>query len=463
MTSTFFGLDLALRALHAQQTGLDVTNHNVANANTKGFSRQRVNIVATTPFSEPGLNRAGGPGQIGTGSIADSIERFRDTFLDLQYRTEVGAGAQAQVTRDALEQIEVVLNEPSDTGIANLLQEFYQSWQDLTNDPTEGANRSAVVQQATALAAAFNRASQRMSAIQLDLNGQVAIGVQEINSIVGQIDALNRQIVQVEVTGQNANDHRDRRDALLDELSQKVPITAVENANGSINVSINGHNLVSPGNVDSLITTPTGPGGMLQIRFGSDSVLTSVTTGELKGLIDTRDINLPSYVAQLNTVAANMITAVNALHTTGYGLDNVTGRAFFTGTDAATIAVNAVIVADPQRVAAAAAANQPGDSSIALAIAQLRTTMTPSSESSYAALITTLGVDTRSTQDKATNQDALVQLLERRREDVSGISLDEEATNMVRFQRAYEAAARLMTAFDQMLDTLINRTGIVGR
>lgn len=124
MTSTFFGLDLALRALHAQQTGLDVTNHNVANANTKGFSRQRVNIVATTPFSEPGLNRAGGPGQVGTGAVAQSIQRFRDTFIDLQFRTEVGAGAQAQVTQDALEEIEVVLNEPSDTGIANLLQEI---------------------------------------------------------------------------------------------------------------------------------------------------------------------------------------------------------------------------------------------------------------------------------------------------------------------------------------------------
>jgi flagellar hook-associated protein 1 FlgK len=463
MTSTFFGLDLALRALHAQQAGLDVTNHNVANANTPGFSRQRVHIVATTPFSEPGLNRPGGPGQLGTGAVAQSIRRIRDIFVDLQYRTEVGAGAQAQVTQDALEEIEVILNEPSDTGVQNLLQEFFQSWQDLANSPADGAARAAVIQQATALAEAFNRASVRLTAVQADLNSQILPRVDRINQISAQIDDLNRQIVQVEVTGQNANDHRDTRDALLDELSKLVPITVTENPTGSINVSINGHNLVSLGNVETLTTTPTGAGGMLQVRFGSDSSLVNITSGELKGLIDTRDITVPGYLAQLDTIASNLITAVNAVHTTGYGLDNVTGRPFFSGTSAATMAVDAVIAADPQRIATAAAANQPGDSSIALAIAQLRTTMASPPESAYASLIATLGVDSRNAQDKVANQETLVQLLSRRREDVSGVSLDEEATNMIRFQRAYEAAARLMTAFDEMLDTLVNRTGIVGR
>jgi flagellar hook-associated protein 1 FlgK len=127
------------------------------------------------------------------------------------------------------------------------------------------------------------------------------------------------------------------------------------------------------------------------------------------------------------------------------------------------MAVDPLILADSQRVAAAAGANQPGDSSIALAIAQLRTTMSPGPETAFASLIATLGVDSRNAQDKAANQDTLVQLLSRRREDVSGVSLDEEATNMIRFQRAYEAAARLLTAFDEMLDTLVNHTGIVGR
>jgi flagellar hook-associated protein 1 FlgK len=202
---------------------------------------------------------------------------------------------------------------------------------------------------------------------------------------------------------------------------------------------------------------------MLQVRFGSDSSLVNISAGELKGLIDTRDVTVPGYLAQLDTIASNLITAVNGVHTTGYGLDNVTGRPFFSGISAATMAVDAVIAADPQRIATAAAANQPGDSAIALAIAQLRTTMAAPPEAAYASLIATLGVDSRNAQDKVTNQDTLVQLLSRRREDVSGVSLDEEATNMIRFQRAYEAAARLLTAFDEMLDTLVNRTGIVGR
>jgi flagellar hook-associated protein 1 FlgK len=202
---------------------------------------------------------------------------------------------------------------------------------------------------------------------------------------------------------------------------------------------------------------------MREVRFTSDNALVATTSGKLRGLMDARDTNVPAYLNSLNTIAGDLITAVNGLHTTGYGLDGVTGRAFFAGTDATSIAVDAAIAADPRRVGAADAAGQQSNNTIALAIAQLRHTMSPTPESAYGALITTLGADARGSKTLADNQSLLTQLLDRRRQEVSGVSLDEETVNLLRFQRAYEAAARLITANDQMLDQLINRTGVVGR
>ena len=183
----------------------------------------------------------------------------------------------------------------------------------------------------------------------------------------------------------------------------------------------------------------------------------------MRALLDARDTTVAGYHGQLDTIASNLITAVNNLHTTGYGLDGATGRAFFAGSDAATIAVNPVIAADPQRVGAADAAGQPANSAIALAIAQLQQSMSPTIEGAYGALVSTLGGELQATSNMAESQISLVQLLDRRRQEVSGVSLDEEAMNLLRQQKAYEAAARMMTAVDQMLEKLINDTGVVGR
>jgi flagellar hook-associated protein 1 FlgK len=463
MAGAFFGLDLALRALHAQQLGLDVTNHNVANANTRGFSRQEVVLQTTDPYTLPGLNRAQIAGQLGTGVVGIGIKRARDVFADVQYRAELGGQQRAQAQSDALDEVESVLNEPSTTGLSSLLNKFFGAWQDVVNDPNDVATRSALVEQASALAASFNRAAQQLGTIQTNLNSKVQMDADQINQISDQLATLNRQIVQVEVLGQRANDFRDRRDLLLDQLSEIVPVVAVEQTDGSMTVTLGGHALVTGQTVDPVTTTATGPGGMADVRFTSDNAVANVTGGELRGLMDARDTNVPGYLAQLNTMATNLMNAVNGLHSAGYGLDGVRGRAFFTGTNASNIAVNATIVADPRQVAAANAAGQTGNSANALAIAQLRQTMNPTPESAYNAIISTLGVDAQAAKGVLANQTILVQMLERRRETVSGVSLDEESVQVIRFQRAYEAAARLITANDQMLDKLINSTGVVGR
>jgi flagellar hook-associated protein 1 FlgK len=463
MPGTFFGLETALRGLRAAQTGVDVTSHNVSNANTPGFSRQSAALATTPPYTIPAMNNSTQAGQMGTGVIVARIERARDVFLDIRFRAESGLWKQAQVSEQALHELEVVLNDPSSTGMHSLFGTYFNAWQDLANDPSDAGARALVIRSAEGLAAAFNRASRQFTTQQTHLNDQVYARVQEMNSDASQIAALNRQISQVEAIGQQANDLRDRRDLLVDHLAGMAQVTTTENPDGSINVLLGSRALVQGSTVDSLTTTATGPGGMWEVRFASDNALATLTSGELRGLIDVRDTSIPGYVTRLNQVASDLITATNALHTTGYGRDNVNGRPFFAGTDAATIAVDPVIAADPSKLGAADAANAPGNNAVALAIAQLRHTMNPTPEAAYGALVTELGIDAQSSRALADNQGALVTMLQRQRESVSGVSLDEEAVNMVRYQRAYEAAARVITTVDQMLDKLINGTGVVGR
>jgi flagellar hook-associated protein 1 len=463
MSGAFFGLDLSLRALQAQQLALDVTNHNVANVNTAGFSRQEVVLQTTDPYTLPGMNRAQIAGQMGTGVIGSGIKRARDLFADVQYRTELGGQKQAQAQNDALDEVQAVLNEPSSTGLSEQFNKFFGAWQDVVNDLNDGAARSALVEQASALSAGFNRTAQQLGTIQTNLNDKVKLDTNQINQMTTQLAALNRQIVQVEVTGQTANDFRDRRDLLLDQLNELAPVASVEQADGSVNVTLGGHALVTGQTADALTTTATGPGGMADVRFTSDNTVANVGGGELRGLMTARDTSVPGYLTQINTIATNLMNAVNGLHSAGYGQDGVSGRAFFTGTDASNMAVNPTIVADPKQVAAADAAGQAGNSNTALAIAQLRQTMNPAPEGAYTSLIAGLGVDAQAAKGTLDNQTVLVQLLDRRRQTVSGVSLDEESTQVIRYQRAYEAAARLITANDEMLDKLINSTGVVGR
>jgi flagellar hook-associated protein 1 len=464
MSSYFSGLDVAVRALQAQQAALDVTGHNVANANTKGFSRQNVELATTDPMNVPGLIMGTSAGQQGTGVMVAAIERARDNFLDVQYRTQVGAKSNAQVTSDSLEEVEIVLNEPSDNGLSSLVGKFFSAWQELANNPNDSATRTALVQQAGALLTdGLNRSSRQLKDIQTNLNDRVKTDVSEINTIGSEVASLNKQIVVAESSGQRANDFRDRRDLLIDRLSELVQVNVTEQPSGSIDVALGGQNLVSGYSTDALTTTATGPGGVWQVKFSSNSALATLGSAEIGGLVNARDTNLPNYLGQLNTIASSLISAVNTLHAAGYGQDGVNGRNFFSGTDAGNIAVDPAIAADPSKVAAADATGQSANNGTALAIAQLRDTMSPTTEDAYSALVSGLGVDRQSARDLNDNQTLLVDMLDKRRQEVSGVSLDEESVNMLRYQRAYEAAARLITTTDEMLNKLINETGLVGR
>jgi flagellar hook-associated protein 1 len=460
--------------LQAQQTGIDVTSHNVANANTEGYSRQNVTLVTTTPFAPPGMNRPATAGQIGTGSVAADIQRARDMFLDTQWRGEAGNQANATNRSDALEQVEVILDEPQGVGLASLFNEYYRVWNELSNDPSASALpvRTTVVQQSLSLTTAFNRIASQLGTIRTGQDSEIQTDVTEVNDITTQVMDLNQTIVQIELTGQGANDLRDRRDALMDRLSQLVQVSSSENADGSINVMMGSQVLVDGVTAKTDLFTVPNPGnsGFVDVTFGSGGPAATIGTSGISGRITARDTLVPRYLDQLNTIAANLIAATNALHTAGFDVNGAPGQPFFTGTDAATINVNTAIQADPSKIAASNTSGASGNNETALAIIGLRTSMspplapgTPTSQTAYSSLVAGLGTDNRTARNEVSTQDALVDLLGRRRQSLSGVSLDEEATNLLRYQRAYEAAARVLSTYDEMLDKLINGTGTVGR
>jgi flagellar hook-associated protein 1 len=465
----YLGLDVALRALQASQQALETTSHNIANANTPGYSRQEALLSATAPYTVPTLGSNLYAGQIGTGVTVTAVRRYRDAFLDLQVRQETQNLSMSTTKRDILQQIELILPEPSDSGLSSLLDRFWDSWDDLSNQPQSSATRTAVRQEADNLCAALNHASQQLTMLQSDQDTQIQLKVQEINSIAQQIAALNQDIQKVQITGNNPNDLQDQRDLLLDRLSQLTNATYREGEDGIMSVFIGGTALVYNFEAKALTAEPGA-----HIRW-ADSAASApdadISGGELGGIFAGRQAVVTT-MSRLDQLATGLSDAVNFVHQQGFGLNdtdpaNPPNRAFFTGAGAGDIALSADILASADNIAAASAPGVPGDGSKAAAITALRSQTLAGLDNAtvggfYASLITQVGSDTQAADDAVTNQDALVQHLENQRGSLSGVSLDEEATNLIKYQRAYQAAARVMTTVDEMLDRLINGTGRVG-
>lgn len=225
MSGLFSILNIGTRGMYTQQSAINVTSHNIANANTEGYSRQRAIIETTRPFGMPSLNSAAEPGQIGTGSQIEAIQRVRDNFLDYQVRVETSTQGQFQARDKFLSEVESIFNEPSDTGISSLVGKFFDSWQTLAGDPQSSNSRTLVVQQSAALADALNHAATQLSKLKENTQSVIKDDVFETNDILNQIDQLNKQIIGVKVAGQMPNDLMDKRDSLLDTLSTKFNIT----------------------------------------------------------------------------------------------------------------------------------------------------------------------------------------------------------------------------------------------
>lgn len=434
--STFMGLQTALRGLLAEQEAIDTAGHNIANANTPGFSRQQAVLSGTSPLVIPDASMNNGSGaQLGTGVDVTAISRIRDQFLDIQYRAQNTSLGDATQRSTAMDQVQLAFAEPSDHGLASQVGAFWSAWSDLANAPESPAARQALVDQAQTMTQTFNAIRGQLTTVASQAGQQYATltgATGTVQSYANQIAQLNGEISQAQLVGQSPNDLMDRRDQLLDQLSQL----------GSVSVS-------DPGN------------GLLVVKFGDAASplvngtnvtwpqsLTSATGGQLGALLTltgTGAGSVASYSAALDNVAGQLISSVNALHT---------ATPFFSGTDAATIAV----AVTPNQVQTTTT-GQPGANDVAVAIANLRG---GPADQAYAALVAQIGSDVGAVKANEASAQTLTAAVNNRRQSVSGVSLDEEMTNLITFQRGYQASARTLTTVDELLDTLINRTGKVG-
>ncbi len=432
---TLQGLQTALSGLLAEQQALDIAGHNIANANTEGYSRERVVMETNQAIAIPSLSAVTGQGaQLGTGVTVETYTRIRNAYLDAQYRTQNSTLSNASTQAEELEQAESAFNEPSSTGIASQLSNFWSAWNSLASAPTSEAAKEGVVAAGQRLASAFNQLSAQLQTISNQASQQYEARTGpsgEVADYARQIAQLNEQIKQAEQAHQPPNDMLDRRDLLIDKLSSLANVTVTQQTDGTDTIAFGDA-------AEPLVegTTVNWP-----------QTLTSAAGGQLGALLS---LNGPAggltvFAGELDAVAASVAASVNALHTS---------TPFFTGTTAATLKV-AVSSAEVQ----ASSTEAPGGNGVALAIAGLRG---GTAEQGYSALIGLVGSTVAGAKNEQANLQTTLTAIGNQRQSVSGVSLDEEMTNLITFQRGYQASARTLTAMDEMLETLIEHTGRAG-
>ena len=633
MRSTFAGLNTVVRGIYANQASLDTVGHNVTNANTDGYSRQQVGVVSSRPEIIYG---GAGMLQVGTGVTVQSVTRARDEFLDQRYWKENSSLGYGNSVNDYLQKVEGVFQEPSDTGVQTVLNKFWQAIQTVGSNPSDVGSRTALRQRGVEMVDAVKQAETQLSDMIGDMNSVLDIKVDKVNQITSEMLSLNKQIVSIEVGGASANDLRDRRDNLVDQLSTLTKVSVYEDKAGNYIVQVPGVLLVN-GERTTQLTTVADPTAATYQEYGLEvrKVQTNevppqavnFTGGEIGGLLEARDSDeqgIKAYLDKVNDLAKALLTDFNQVHSEGYGLDNLTGQNFFGGDTPYTTATGAVTlptgstwlkelkvndalfdplngldkiaaktlagnisvtqsnigggaasVTDPVfaggtavkfslrldtvdasgKATAASVSFDGGSSWTALTAANIDATgadtvltlsngagtgakltiktdtdnnkgatATPavldtytfqlpqgngagdnavrlaqflklgakdasvtkgsavltakdasgnavykaslsdkSIESYYNGFIGALGVQKQNAQRLTDNQDALVTQVDAWRESVAGVNMDEELSNMIKFQKGYNASARVLTTMDEMLDKLINGTGTVGR
>lgn len=472
----FSGIEIARRALMAHQKALDTTSHNVANANTPGYSRQEVVLSSTEPITALSASKSGGLGQLGTGVEAIDLKRYHDKFLDRQFRNENTALGNWETRERVLREVEAIMAEPSDAGLRTALDKFWQTLQDLANDPESSSARALVRERGVALASQLNNTARFLGELRANVDGDIVRKAGEVNLLADRIVSFNRQISAALAAGDKPNDLMDQRDSLLDRLSKIVDITVSEGADGKTDVLIEGVPLVTQLTVDHLTTQTVG--GQTVLGWEKISAGVTVSGGELRGLLDMRDAEINGLVSELDTLASTFAAAFNAVHAAGYGLDSSTGTDFFVSATgpaikASTIAVNPTVVSDLNKIAAAKTLDgmgnvYRGDGANALDLARVKENLifnggTANTADYYESIISGLAVSTQAAKNMTGNQEVLTTAIDNQKTAVSGVSLDDEMINMVKFQQGYNAAARVITAMDELMDTIINRLGVVGR
>ncbi len=456
-------LNIGRSALQVNQTALQVTGHNIANVNTPGFTRQRL----TVETSRPSLMAVGA---MGTGVSSKEISRVYDRFLAYQIKGETENYGTLSAEKDTIDRVEDIFNDVSGSGLQERLAAFFGSVQDLSAKASGYVERSQVLANAETLTYTIRSKASDLAALRVSIDNEIKGSIVDINRLSSSIASLNTMIAEQELGGANANDLRDQRESLMNELSGLIDYDSVEDSSGQVTIFVGKGTPLVEGKNSFALSTVSNPGNdtLSDIYISSGSGTTNITSdisgGRLKGLLNARDTVITGYQDKLNTFTANLATEFNSQHALGYGLDGSNGLSFFSvtaGDEAATISV---AITNTDRIAAAASnpltTSGPSDNGNMLLLAGIQSASIPALgnstlDSYYGAMVSDIGIKSRTASRNFEYQKFTKDQIEQRIESVSGVSMDEEAANLIKFQRAYQASAKLITTADELLQTIL--------
>jgi flagellar hook-associated protein 1 len=483
MASTFGGINTALTSLYAQRRGLDVTGQNIANANTEGYTRQRVRLAAQTGTMHPGIYTS--TDQVGAGVTVAGVERNRNLYLEERGRVEHANSAYLTSQKAAYSQIESVLAEPSDTALQARMHDMWDAWNDVSNNWQDPATRSALLERSRTVAITLNDAHGSLSNQFDSLHNQMGAYQDQINKLAAGIADMNQQISINTQAGRNASELSDERDRVIMQLAELTGATAQAKPNGAVNVYIGSTALVEGYTARSVELTGAETlddvmqGGKVTLKW-TDTKADVATGGTVGAMLDTMNIVIPGIVKDLDTVANSLAETVNLAHAgdpadplnhpPGYTDAGAPGGDFFASSTTGPITAASIMVAidDPADVAFSRGnpldpSTPARDHGVADELSDLGMSGLSAPDAAYQSMIGRLGVAAQAANRRSEIQDAVTVQVDSSREAESGVNLDEEMTHLLTYQRGYEAASRVLTTIDAMLDQLINRTGLVGR
>ncbi len=447
-------LGIATNALSADQGALEVTADNIANANTPGYSRQEAVLTEQTPILEGNL-------LFGMGVSLQQVQSLQDPVVQLEIQQGTSVQGQLNSYLDGMNQVQSLFNETGGTGLQSDLSNFFNSFESLATDPTSSTLQQDVLSAAQDLTDDFQQAASNLQQIQSGLDQSVSQDASQVNQLTSQIATLNGQIASLQGQGEDSGTLVDQRTELVNQLSNLIGLTVTNNVSGNYTLSTQNGSLLVVGNQSFTLQTELNSStGMQDIYSNGQDITSSITQGELGGLIQARDTSIPDTLNSLNTLAYNLVNAVNTQSAEGYDTSGDAGGDFFTPLSGVTGAASEISVAitDPSEIASSSDGTS-GDNGNALALAGLQNQQIISGETPtdyYANMVDNIGNQISSANTQQQSETALLQQLQNQLTSVSGVSLDDEATNLVLYQQAYDASAQVATVVDQLMQTTIN-------
>jgi flagellar hook-associated protein 1 len=441
---------IAAQALGADQGAIDATSNNIANQNTPGYSREVPVLTEGTPTEEGNVTYGGGV-------VLQQIQSVTDQLLQIQISDQNQQQSSAQTQYNTMQQVQELFSNPT-SGIGPDFTSFFNSLSQLSTDPASIPDRQAVLTAAQNLATSFNSTEQNLDSIQSGLNQSVSQNVTQINTLTAQIAQINGQVGQMQKLGEDPGNLGDQETQLIQQLSQLTNVNQIQTENGLTLTTGNGTPLVV-GDQSFALQTTAGPNGMTDVSSQGQDITSTLQGGQLGGNLQMRDTVIPGLLSQLDNLASQFSTSVNAAQATGYDMYGNAGQPLFSDTSGPGAASNlTVAITDPNLIAASSDGTQGSSGNVANLLA-VQTQALPGGETpldTYSSLVSQTGNLTDQAQAEVTASTASLNNLNNQLGSVSGVNLDEETTNLMNYQRAYEAAARVVTTVDELTQSVLD-------